>query len=174
MNVYKFLLITAMIIAAVISRFITHPHNFTPISAIALFGGAYYSDKKLSIIIPLLAMFLSDLYLGIHNLVPFVYISFAIIVFLGFQLREKKSPLKIGAAAVSGSIIFFIVTNFAVWIVSSFYHKTFEGLIACYVAAIPFFQNSLLGDLVYTTLLFGSFELIKNYIPKLEQVKIEN
>ncbi len=174
MNAYKFLLITAMIIAAVVSRFILHPPNFTPISAITLFGGAYYSDKKLSFIIPLLAMFLSDLYLGIHNFVPFVYISFAIIVFLSFQLREKKSPLKIGASVVSGSIVFFIVTNFAVWFVGNYYPKTFEGLITSNIAAIPFFKNSLLGDLVYTTLLFGSFELIKNYIPKLEQVKIEN
>lgn len=170
---YKFSLITVIILAAVISRFIPHPPNFTPISAIALFGGAYYSDKKLAFVIPLLVMFLSDLFLGMHSLIPFVYMSFAIIVFLGFQLRERKSTLKIAAAAVSGSIIFFILTNFAVWLIGSFYPKNFEGLIACYVAAIPFFQNTLLGNIVYTTFLFGSFEIIKNINPNLAVERIE-
>lgn len=173
MSKYKFSLITVIILAAVFSRFIPHPPNFTPISAIALFGGAYYSDKKLAFVIPLLVMFLSDLFLGMHSLIPFVYMSFAIIVFLGFQLRERKSTLKIAAAAVSGSIIFFILTNFAVWLIGSFYPKNFEGLIACYVAAIPFFQNTLLGNIVYTTFLFGSFEIIKNINPNLAVERIE-
>lgn len=173
MNKDKFLLITVIIIAAVVSRFIPHPPNFSPISAIALFGGAYYTDKKLSFIIPLLAMFLSDLFIGLHSLIPFIYASFAVIVFIGFQLRQKKSPVKIGLAAVTGSVVFFIVTNFAVWLIGSFYPKTVDGLVACYVAAIPFFQNTLMGDLIYATLLFGSFELIKNYSPILQEVKVE-
>ncbi|MBK8944014.1 MAG: hypothetical protein IPM32_01980 [Ignavibacteriae bacterium] len=174
MNKYKFSFVTVIIIAAVVSRFVPHPYNFTPISAIALFGGAYFSDKKLSFIVPLLAMFLSDLYLGMHSLIPFVYASFVIIVFLGFQLRDNKSITSIAFASIIGSVIFFVLTNFAVWVVSNYYPKTIEGFIACFVAAIPFFHNNLFGDLIYTAMLFGSFKLLKNYIPKLEEVKIEN
>ncbi len=174
MNKYKFSLITIMIIAAAASRFIPHPPNFSSIAAIAIFGGAYFGDKKLSFIIPLLAMFLSDIYLGFHRLIPAVYTSFAIIVFIGFKLREKKTPINIGLAAISGSVIFYVITNFAVWIMSNYYPHTIVGLIKCYITAIPFFQNSLGGDLTYTILLFGSFELLKKYIPYIKELKIEN
>lgn len=170
----KFLLITIMIIAASASRLIPHPPNFSPIAAIALFGGTYYGDKKLSFIIPFLAMFVSDLYLGFHRLLPVVYVSFAIIVFIGFKLREKKSPSNIGLAAVAGSLTFFLITNFAVWIIGNYYPRTIDGLITCYISAIPFFQNSLISNLIYTTLLFGSYELIKKYVPNLTEVNIEN
>lgn len=171
MKNHKFLYITLIILAAVSSRFIPHPPNFTPIFAIALFGGAYYTDKRLAFVIPILAMFLSDLFIGLHSLIPFVYVSFVVIVLLGFHLQEKRSILKISAIALSGSVIFFVVTNFAVWLMGSFYPKNIEGLVTCYIAAIPFFKNSLLGDLIYTTLLFGSFELIKAYYLEPKEVK---
>jgi hypothetical protein len=174
MNKYKFSLITIMIIAAAASRFIPHPPNFSSIAAIALFGGAYFDDKKLSFVIPLLAMFLSDLYLGLHRLIPAVYASFAIIVFAGFKLREKKTPINIGLAAILGSVIFYVTTNFAVWIMSNYYSHTIDGFIKCYIAAIPFFLNSLGGDITYTVLLFGSFEFVKKYIPHIKELKIEN
>lgn len=174
MNRTRFAFITLIILAAITSRFIPHPPNFTPIAGIALFGGAYYSDKKLALIIPLLAMFLSDLFIGFHSLMLFVYLSFAIITFLGFLLREKISVLKLASITIAGSVIFFIITNFAVWLVGNMYPKTILGLINCYTAAIPFFKNSLVGDLFYTAILFSMFEILKNYFYVLKEAKIEN
>lgn len=174
MNKTRFVFITIMILAAITSRFIPHPPNFTPIAGIALFGGAYYSNKKLALIIPLLAMFLSDLFIGLHSLMFFVYLSFAIIVLLGFLLREKKSVAKIAFISIAGSVIFFIITNFAVWFLGNMYPKNILGLINCYIAAIPFFKNSLAGDLFYTVILFGTFEILRNYFFKLKEVKFEN
>ena len=157
MKTNKVILASLLVLAAVFSRLIPHPPNFTPIAATALFGGAYFNDKKLSFAIPLIALFLSDLILGLHTLLPVVYACFALIVLIGFRLRENKSVTKVGIAAISSSVIFFIVTNFGVWLIGSYYSKTIEGLTACYVAAIPFFQNSLSGDLFYTGVLFGGF-----------------
>lgn len=169
MKTNKVILASLLVLAAVFSRLIPHPPNFTPIAATALFGGAYFNDKKLSFAIPLIALFLSDLILGLHTLLPVVYACFALIVLIGFRLRENKSVTKVGIAAISSSVIFFIVTNFGVWLIGSYYSKTIEGLTACYVAAIPFFQNSLSGDLFYTGVLFGGFELVRKYTPILQE-----
>ncbi|MGD8782029.1 MAG: hypothetical protein PVH88_24085 [Ignavibacteria bacterium] len=169
MNRYKFLFITTVILAAVFSRLIPHPPNFAPIAAVALFGGSYFVNKKLAFAVPLIAMFISDLIIGLHNLLFVVYAAFVVIVLIGFQLREKRSVLRVGAAAVSSSVIFFIVTNFGVWLPGSFYPKTVGGLMACYVAAIPFFHNTLLGDLFYSAVLFGSFEMAQRYVPVLRE-----
>ena len=169
MNTNRLIVLTVMISAAVFSRLIPHPPNFTPIAAIALFGGSYFSNRKLAFIVPFAAMFISDLIIGLHTLLPVIYACFAVIVFIGFQLSNNKSTLRIGVAALSSSIIFFIISNFGVWLVGSFYPKTVEGLAACYTAAIPFFQNNLLGDLFYTSVLFGGFELVKRYTPTLRE-----
>ncbi len=171
MNRYKFLFITTIILAAVFSRLLPHPPNFTPIAAIALFGGSYFTNRNLAFAVPLAAMFISDLIIGLHSLLFVVYISFAAIVLMGFKLRGKRSPLRIGLAAVSSSVIFFITTNFGVWFLGSFYPKTIDGLLACYIAAIPFFQNNLMGDLFYSTVLFGSFELMRRYVPVLQEAE---
>ena len=169
MNKYKFLFISAIILAAVLSRLIPHPPNFTPIAAIALFGGCYFNNKNYAFAIPLAAMFLSDLIIGLHSTLLVVYLSFAVIVLIGSKISEKRSPLRVGLAAVSSSVIFFITTNFGVWLLGSLYPKTIEGLATCYIAAIPFFQNNLMGDLFYSAVLFGSFELAMRYIPVLKE-----
>jgi hypothetical protein len=100
-------------------------------------------------------MFLSDLVLGLHSLIPVIYGSFALIVCLGFWVRRNPKIWRIGGAAVIGAILFFVTTNFGVWLLGSFYSKTGTGLLACYTAAIPFFWNTLTSDLVYTVALFG-------------------
>ncbi len=169
MNKYKFFLITAIILAAVFSRLLPHPPNFSPITAVALFGGSYFTNRSLAFAVPLTAMFLSDLIIGLHSYLFVVYLSFAVIVLIGFMLNKNKSPLHIGLAALSSSVLFFVTTNFAVWLMGSLYPKTIDGLVTCYIAAIPFFQNTLMGDLFYSAVLFGGFELAKRYVPTLRE-----
>ncbi len=157
----RFAVLAFMILAAAATRLIPHPPNATSITAMALFGGAYLSDKRLAFLAPMTALFLSDLVLGFYSRMWVVYGSFAVIVCIGRLLRARRRLLAIAGATLASSIIFFVITNLGVWIFGSLYPKTIEGLLACYVAAIPFFQNTLLGDASYTTALFGAFALVE-------------
>lgn len=152
-----------IILFAVILRLIPHPPNFVPIAAMALFGGAYL-DKRYALIIPIIAMLISDYFLGFHNTMLFVYVSFLLSGFIGLWLRKHKKINNIIAATFCSSLLFFIITNFGVWFVGNLYPKTFAGFIECYIAAIPFFRNTILGDLFYTGFFFGSYELILRYL----------
>ena len=174
----RFLVLVGMILAAAASRLIPHPPNFAPIGAMALFGGACFAHRRAAFVVPLAAMFLSDLAigllsgnlsLGLHRLIPVVYGSFALIVCLGFWLRSRRTVLPIAGATLAGSVLFFVLTNFGVWALGSLYPNTWEGLVACYVAAIPFFHNTLLGDAVYSTALFGGLALAEKGLPALRE-----
>ncbi len=165
----RFLTLVAIILAAAATRLLPHPLNFAPITAMALFGGAHFSDKRLAFVVPLVAMFLSDLILGLHMLMPVVYLSFAVIVGIGFLLRGRKRILPVAGAAVTGSLLFFILTNFGVWLLGPGYPRTMAGLTGCYIAAIPFFQNTLLGDLFYTGVLFGGFAFAERMFPVIRE-----
>ncbi len=156
-----------MIVAAAAFRILPHPPNFSPIAALALFGGAQFADKRAAFLVPLAAMFLSDLVLGLHALMPVIYGCFALVVCLGMLLREQRSPLRIVALALSASALFFTVTNFAVWAFSGMYPETGAGLGACFAAALPFLQNTLAGDLCFTAVLFGGMALAEWTFPKL-------
>jgi hypothetical protein len=157
MNRNRFLVLVALVVAAVLARLIPHPPNFSPIGALALFGGACFADRRLAFLVPLAALFVSDLFLGLHVLIPVVYASFALNVLLGRWLRSHRSILSTAAVTLVGSIQFFLVTNFACWVL--WYPHTLEGLTSCYVGAIPFFRNTLLGDATFVTLLFGGLAL---------------
>jgi hypothetical protein len=161
--------IAAMVAMAAASRLLPHPPNFTPLAAMALLGGAYLPDKRVAFAVPLAALFLSDLVLGLHAGMWAVYGSFMLVVCLGFTLRRSRKPLRIGAAALASSVLFFALTNLAVWAFGSMYPKTAAGLAACYAAAIPFFRNTLAGDLFYTALLFGGFALAQRGWPALRE-----
>jgi hypothetical protein len=167
----RFLTITCMIIAGAFLRLVPHYPNFTPIAAMALFGGTYFTNKKIAVIVPFTAMLLSDLVLGYHSTFLAVYISFALIVAIGFSLRNRRKASNILFASISSSILFFAITNFAFWSTGVMYPMSFAGLTECYVAAIPFFHYTLLGDLFYTGVFFGAFEFAKYKLPVLEQVK---
>jgi len=162
-------MLTAMILAAAFSRLLPHPPNMAPITAVALFGGAYFSDKRLAFLVPLAALFLSDLVLGVYRHMEVVYLSFALIVCIGLWLQQHRSVLNIAGAAVASSLLFFLVTNFGVWAFGSLYPRNLDGLLACFAAAIPFFKNTLQGDMFYTVVLFGGFALLERQFGILRQ-----
>ncbi len=167
----KFFFLTGLILAAVFSRLIPHPPNFAPIAAIALFGGAYFDNKKLAFIVPFIALLISDLVIGFYEGMWAIYLSFALVVGIGFMLRNRVNTGRVAIAAVSSSVLFFVVTNFAVWVSGFLYPMNFSGLVTCYTAAIPFFHNTLIGDLVYSGALFGLYALAKVKYPSLVETK---
>ena len=165
----RLIAVTCLILVAAASRVIPHPPNFTPITAIALFGGAYFTRKWLAFFVPLSSLFLSNLVLGYGVGSYVVYASFALVVAIGLLLRRHRSALPIAMAALASSILFFLITNFGVWFFDHMYPKTAAGLMVCYAAAIPFFKNAVLGNALYTIVLFGGFALAQNYWPVLKE-----
>jgi hypothetical protein len=159
-------LLSAILVAAAL-RLVPHPPNFTPIGAMALFSGAYLGRRALAFVAPLGALLLSDLVLGFYHGMATVYVSTALIAVLGMLALQHRSALRIGSASIAGSFLFFAFTNFGMWWFSGFYPHTLAGLEACYLAAIPFFQNTLAGDLFYAGLLFGGFALAERALPAL-------
>jgi hypothetical protein len=156
--------IASILILVALARLLPHPPNFTPVMALALFGGAVFADRRLALLLPLGAMLLSDLFLGFHLQMISVYAAFVLAVVLGTMLRERRRPLPIVGATLSASVLFFIVTNFSVWLLDGLYPLTFEGLMASYTAAIPFFRNAVLGDLFYAAVLFGGLALAERQL----------
>lgn len=166
-KILEFTIAAALIFIGVIFRFLPHPPNFAPIGAIALFGGVYLS-RKIALILPLLAMVISDLFLGFYflPLMLVVYFCFLICVFLGFRLKNQKKLSTVFGYSLLVSVVFYLLTNFAVWIFTGWYPKNFSGLIQCYFMALPFFKNTLLGNLFYTSLFFGVYEAIRIWLRK--------
>lgn len=172
--------VTAVLLAA-LSRLIPHPPNFAPITALALFGAATLTDRRLALLIPVLALFVSDLGIeGLHRMglmaswgiypgMWVTYTAFLLVTLIGLLLRRHRTAPAISGATLAGSVVFYTVTNFGVWAGGNLYPHTAEGLLACYTAAIPFFQNTLLGDAVYGTALFGGFALAERGWPVLRE-----
>jgi len=145
-----------------------YPWNFSPLTALCLFGGAYYADRRLSYIIPLAALALSDVCIGllmgdlrfaIHPTTPFVYGCFAIAVALSMWLRERRSVWRIATTGLAAETLFFIVTNFGVWAFQSTYTPDATGLLTCYIAALPFFGRSLLSTGIFSAVFFSRLAL---------------
>jgi Family of unknown function (DUF6580) len=172
----RFNVLVGITLAAAASRLIPHPPNMTPITAMALFGGAYFASKWAAFAVPLVAMLLSDLILSfvlygtaIFLLMPYVYACFVATTCLGLLVRRRLSPVGIAAAVLTSSVMFYVVTNFGSWLAYSFYPKTWDGLVACYIAGLPFFGNALIGDAVCTAILFGGFALAERYVAALRE-----
>ena len=165
----NFIFAAGLILAAAFTRLIPHYPNFTAVGAIALFGGTYLPNKKLAFAVPFIAMLLTDLIIGFHHTMWAVYLSFGLIVFIGLQISKNKKVSNILIGAVSSSILFFVITNFAQWISDPFYAKTGAGLAQCYTLAIPFFGYTALGDMFYVAVLFGIYELAKAKLPVLQK-----
>ena len=164
-NHARLLAILSAIVVAAALRLVPHPPNFTPIGAMALFGAAHLGRKPLAFAAPLAALLLSDVVLGFYSGMWVQYVAVALIVLLGWAMLKQVTPLRVGVAALTSSILFFVVTNFGTWLLSGMYPLNAAGLVACYVAAIPFFQNTLAGDLFYSALLFGGFALLERAVP---------
>lgn len=164
----RFYSLVAIVLAVSLYRIVPHPPNFTPALAVALFAGAHFTDRRIAMAVPVFAMLIADLFLGLHATLPFVYAAILLLVLLGGWLRRRKTITNIAATAVGGSVIFFLLTNFGAWLaLSAVYPSTVEGLLAAYVAAIPFYQNTLLSTLLFTALLFGGFQLLEHRYPRL-------
>ncbi|MBI5230218.1 MAG: hypothetical protein HY981_02910 [Candidatus Magasanikbacteria bacterium] len=150
-----------LILLAIAGRFFPHPANATPIAAVAIFSGLYLR-RRLGIIVPLAAMLLSDTIIGFYSLpiMLSVYGSFASVGLAGAWTRKHKNVFTIGTVTISSSALFFLVTNWAVWQFGAMYAHTFAGLMESYAAGLPFWRSMLAGDVVYTTLLVGSYELV--------------
>lgn len=162
----KNLFVFSLIIIAILSRLLGIIPNFSPIAAIALFGAAYFSNKRDAFIVPILAMFISDLFLGLHPTMWAVYLSFALTVLIGFNLRKRATLARIVSSSLLSSVLFFIITNFAHFLF--YFPHTINGLVQCYIDALPFFRNTVLGDLVYCGVLFGSYNLAALKIKELK------
>ena len=165
----KLFTISAIIFALAIFRLMPHLPNVSPVAAMALFGGAYFADKRMAFIIPFLALFLSDLVLGLHNSMVFVYAGFALTVAIGFLLKDRVTLTNTAFATVVASVLFFLLTNLGAWLTSGLYAKSAEGLMQAYVAGIPFFQNSLLGNLVFVAVIFGGYQLLQKNVTVLRE-----
>lgn len=161
--------VLSLILIAGLSRLIPHPWNFTAVGAMALFSGTRMPHKGWAFLAPLLTLLWTDAILGFHETAVFVYAAVALITIIGFFTEGKI--ISILAGSVAGSILFFTITNFGVWLVQGMYPKTWAGLAECYTMAIPFFGNQVAGDLFYAFVLFGSFALIKTFVPSLKHAK---
>lgn len=169
----KFLIAAGMILAAAFTRLMPHYPNFTAIGAIALFGGTYFSNKKLAYMVPLVAMLLTDFVIGFHPTMWAVYLSIALMVTIGFYVAKNKKIKNILFASVASSLLFFVITNFAQWLSDPFYAKTGAGLAQCFTMAIPFFSYTALGDLFFVAVLFGTYELLSMKFPSLIKARIQ-
>jgi hypothetical protein len=171
----RFVFVTSAVLLAAASRLFPHIPNFTPIAAMALFGGVYFSDKRLAFVIPLLAMVLSDVGLqlltgaGYHSTMVYVYIGFILTSFIGLMIRSKVSIMSVAAGSVISSVLFFLLTNFGYWATNGFQAGA-AGLGTTYVMGIPFFGPTLAGDLFFNGIMFGAFYFAQRRIPAIAKI----
>lgn len=163
-------LAVALILIAAASRLVTNHFslwNFTPITAIALFSGAVLADKRLAFLVPLCAMIATDAILGFYSGIFVVYFAFLLITCFGLLLRNRIKPLPVILSSVGASVIFYLVTNFALLYPTWLYPHTWTGIMSSYTVAIPFFRTALAGDLIYSIMLFGSYAVATSRIQSL-------
>jgi hypothetical protein len=158
---HNVLAVSLVIALAAFSRVLPHEPNFSIVGALALFSGAFFQNKYLRFIIPLTVMLLSDLVIGVHATMPFVYGSFVLISFLGRFLTKDQNPIKLIGVSIVSSTIFFLITNFGVWIMTDMYIKNFSGLLTSYYMGVPFFRNTLISDLLYSFVLFYGYTYLE-------------
>ena len=175
------LVLATLVLAAALSRLLPHPPNFTPVGAMALFAGVTFRSRLTAVLLPLAAMAVSDLaFLALRGwgfgwMTLIVYSCIAASVGLGVHLRHRGAALGVGpvaGASLLSATLFFLVTNFAVWAGGTTYPGTFAGLMTCYVAAVPFFGNTLAGYAVFGGILFGGFALLQRRFVALAPVAV--
>lgn len=155
----RLLTLSLLIFAVAALRLLPHWPNFTPVAALALFAGAHLDDRRLAFMVPSAALLISDWVIGFYSGMAFVYAGFAVSVLIGFALRRHRTVSRVAAGTLAGALAFFLLSNFGSWWVMGLYPKTGEGLMAAYVAGLPFLRNAMAGDALYVVLLFGGFWL---------------
>lgn len=164
----KYGLFYLLVILVVLTRLLPHPMNFAPIGALGLFSGAYVMDKR-AWLIPIIALLITDFFIGFYTpiIMLSVYVSFALSAILGrYAMSQKRSVIRIGGSAVASATILFVLSNFTLWTTGLYYPMTLEGLTMCFIRAIPFYGNTLAGDLFYSFVLFGTYEVVKQWLNK--------
>lgn len=169
----RFVVITAIVLTLALSRLMPHPFNFSPVAALALFGGAHYRNRYAAYLIPLTAVWISDLmlnyafygyFVAFYSGAFFTYAAFALIVLLGSWLLKKLSAGRLLSAALSASVIFFVISNVGVWVYSGMYPLDLNGLAECFTAAIPFFRNTLAGDVICSFIVFYAYNVVQTRV----------
>jgi len=176
----RFIVLCIFILVAVASRWMPHAPNFTPVMAIALFSGAFFKKPLWAIAVPIVALLISDALLGgFYPHFWVVYLSFALVVLMGRGLFRRNASGK-GLAmpfvvtSMASALIFYFITNFGVWAFSPMYAKSFDGLWACYINAIPFFRNTLSSQFFFGAILFGGYQWVQRYLPNEEVVSVKS
>ena len=164
------MLAISLILIGILLRFIPHTANFTPVAAIAIFAGVYL-NKRQALIVPLLLMIVSDMFLGMHNVILFTWGSFALVTLLGFWAKKHKTFLGIVSTSVVSSVLFYLVTNFGVWAMG-WYPQTAAGLLDCYILGLPFLRNFGVATLIYTAVFFGAYEFIARRVRDTKLAKV--
>lgn len=156
------MLVVTLIALAALSRLLPHPPNFTPVEAMGLFAGSYLADRRLAFLVPLAAMVLADLFLGLHGGMPVIYALIAFNVWLGMRVGPAPSAGRVAGYGLLAATVFFVVSNFAVWAMGAghYYSQDFAGLVLCYTLALPFFGYTLAGMAVYSLALYGGMALL--------------
>ena len=152
----------ALIVLGVLSRLVPHPPNMTAVVGVTLLGAYAIRNGWLAALVPLATMAIADLVLGWHTSALFTYTGMLCATLIGRWLLTKLSVVRLGGAAFLASLTFFLISNFGVYL-GGYYGYGIDGFIACYVAAIPFWGNSLIGDLGSTAILFGVFVLARRH-----------
>ena len=165
----KILLIASIIFLVSLTRLVPHLPNFTPILALAIFGGAYLPNRIIALSLPILAMFLSDLIIGFHSQIYAVYVTIIVLSLLGNMIKTKNIK-NLAITGFAGSLIFFMITNFSVWLSGVLYPLTIDGLLQCYIMAIPFFHNSLISTLLFLGILFFGYTFAEKKYQVLKKI----
>jgi hypothetical protein len=153
----------ALVAFGVVMRLLPHPANLAPVGAIALFGGAVL-PRKVGWWLPVMVMVLSDVWIGAYHGILFTWLGFLLVGLFGMSLRGRSTWLRVPFGVAGSSVIFFGVSNYGVWLQGQIYAHTWSGLWQCYVNALPFFRNTVLGDLIYATLLFGVYAVAESRV----------
>lgn len=153
MNRLPLIILCTLVAVLVLSRVLPHPPNFTPLIAVAFFAGVFLKEGRLALLVPLVVMLIADWFVGFHGTMLFVYGALAVAVLLGRWLEQRRSLLRDVAGLTAGSVVFFVISNVGVWLTSGMYPLDGAGLVACFVAAIPFFHNTLASTLLYGALI---------------------
>ena len=164
------MLAISLILVGILLRFMPHAYNFTPVAAIALFSGVYLK-RKYAIIVPLVLMAVSDLFIGMHNVVIFTWGSFILAALIGILIRKNKSAARILGGSLAASLVFFIVSNFGVWLMG-WYPQNLKGLVDCYVMALPFLRDFTVSTLIYSVLFFSAYELTARLVKETKLAKV--